>query len=137
MMAFVLSPVGRALAGALAVLAALWLYGAKIRMEERARVEAEQAEAIKRESERRLAAIDAARKEAERLADALASERAARARLVGEIDHASRASDGRSCLSADSVRRLDALGRDGDRRAPERAGPRRAATPLRRPAASP
>ncbi|HVL71235.1 MAG TPA: hypothetical protein VM434_05035 [Beijerinckiaceae bacterium] len=73
------------------------------------------------ESERRNRVIDAARKEAERMADAIAAERAAHTRLKEEIDRASRAHDGRVCLDAGGVQRLDRIG------GPPPAAPRRPA----------
>lgn len=63
----------------------------------------------KAESDRRLKALDIARRDAERLAEDLAAADAHRLMLMGEIDALSRANDDSVCLPADSVRRLDAI----------------------------
>jgi hypothetical protein len=122
------SKVGRVVLIALAAAVGLSAWTWHVRKEARAQFLAQELAKTKAESERRLAAIDAARKNAERAADQVASLAADNSKLLEEIAHASAQNDARACLDAPALERLRRI--RGDR---QPAGAR-APIPPRRPA---
>lgn len=109
-LAFIKTPLGRALGLAAVAILILLLYGNHRASAAREKFLAEQLAAEQKESTRRNGVIEEAKRQSAALADELVASQSRSRVLLEEIARASAANDSRACLDPDAVRRLQSIG---------------------------